>query len=88
MQTHSYLNTTMTKPIDQAAQECAEKTQETKDAELLALSALANIEAVLMAGENAQRTNQGYSPAYTDGTGMLRAGEELRVELFKRGYKV
>lgn len=34
------------------------------DAELIALAALANVEAVLMAGENALRAMKGNSPAF------------------------
>ena len=56
-----------------------------KDEELIALSALANMEAVQMQGENDQRSAQGYSPAWVPGCGYLTAGELLREELHKRG---
>ena len=55
------------------------------DAELIALAALANIEAVQMAGDNQQRAHQGYSPAYVTGMGWGIAGERLYDELHKRG---
>lgn len=64
------------------------KPQETSDAELIALAALANVEAVVMAGENAQRANQGHSPAYREGTGYMPAATALCEELQKRGYRV
>ena len=54
-------------------------------AELIALSALAVLEAVQMQGENDQRKTQGYSPAWVPGCGYLTAGTILQNELFKRG---
>ena len=54
------------------------------DAELIATAALANVEAVLMAGDNAQRAAHGYSPAWTEGVGMMEYGEKLREELYRR----
>ncbi len=56
-----------------------------KDEELIALSALANIEAVQMQGENDQRKAQGYSVAWVPGCGYLTAGSLLYDELIKRG---
>ncbi len=58
------------------------------DAELISLAALANVEAVLMAGENAQREAEGLSPAWRYGTGMMPAANALSDELLKRGYKL
>ncbi len=58
------------------------------DTELIALAALANVEAVLMDGDNAQRLICNESPAWRDGCGLMPAGEALREELFKRGHKV
>jgi len=55
------------------------------DAEMIALAALANIEAVLMQGENDNRKAHGYSAAWTDGCGLLPAGTALWDELGKRG---
>lgn len=63
------------------------KTQETADAELIALAALANCEAVLMAGENQMRAHQGYAPAYRDGTGFGEWGEKLRDEMHRRAAR-
>lgn len=63
-------------------------TPEIATAELLGLAALANVEAVLMSGDNAARAHRGEHPAWTDGTGMMPASEALREELFKRGHKV
>lgn len=60
------------------------KPQETLDAELIAMAALANCEAVLMAGENQMRVDQGYAPAYRDGTGIGEWGEKLRDEMNRR----
>lgn len=65
-----------------------DKPQETKDAELIALAALANIEAVLMAGDNAVRALNNESPAWGTGHGLMPAGTELQNELYKRGYKI
>jgi hypothetical protein len=55
------------------------------EAELIALSALANIEAVIMDGENKAREMNGYSPAWSAGCGYMEAGTALRDELHKRG---
>jgi len=66
----------------------SEKAQETKDAELLALAALAGVEAVLMAGDNAHRALNNESPAWRTGCGYMPAGDALRDELYKRGYKL
>lgn len=57
------------------------------DAELIALAALVQVEAVQMAGDNAQRVVHGLSPAWTDGCTM-RATELLTDELRRRGIKV
>lgn len=54
------------------------------DAELIALSALANVEAVLMAGDNACRALDGHAPAWRDGCGMMPAGTALSDELYRR----
>jgi len=61
------------------------KTPETEDAELVALAALANVEAVLMAGDNAERALQGSLPMWRTGTGFMPATEQLREKLFRRG---
>ena len=58
------------------------------EAELIALAALANVEAVIMAGDNAQRACEGYSPAWREGTGFMPATTALVEELQKRGYKI
>ncbi len=55
------------------------------DAEIVALAAISQNEAVLMAGDNAQRAINGYSPAWTDGCGYMEATERLRIELARRG---
>jgi len=55
------------------------------DAELIALSAIVNLESVQMAGDNQQRAHQGYAPAHVTDTGRGVAGEKLYDELFKRG---
>lgn len=55
------------------------------DAELIALAAMANIEAVLMDGENKDRQRNGYSSAWSNGCGCLPAGSALYDELMKRG---
>ncbi len=54
-------------------------------AELIALAALANLEAVQMQGENDLRMQHGISPAWTPGCGYLSAGTALSDELYKRG---
>ena len=64
------------------------KPQETLDAELLALAALANVEAVLMQGDNQQRAINGESPAWREGCGFMPATSELQQALYNRGYKV
>ena len=64
------------------------KAQETLDAELLALAAMAQVEAVLMAGENQQRAINGESPAWVVGHGFMPATSELQQKLYERGYKV
>lgn len=58
------------------------------DAELIALAALANVEAVQMAGDNALRALNGESPAWRDGCGYMPAATALRDELHRRGIKV
>lgn len=56
------------------------------DAELIALAAMANVEAVQMAGDNVVAVAQGGSPWWqSQGTGIMPAGEALRVELGRRG---
>lgn len=54
------------------------------DAELIALAALAQIEAVQMDGENQMRALGGELPAWTPARGKLPAGEALQEELYKR----
>ena len=54
------------------------------DTELFAIAALANCEAVIMAGENQMRAHQGYAPAYVDSTGFGEWGEKLRDEMHSR----
>lgn len=58
------------------------------DAEVIALAALANVEAVLMAGDNAARALNGEFPAWREGAGLMPASEALRMELYRRGHKV
>jgi hypothetical protein len=48
------------------------------------MAALANCEAVIMAGENQMRAHQGYAPAYLDSTGFGEWGEKLRDEMHRR----
>jgi hypothetical protein len=64
------------------------KAQETMDAELIALAALARVEAVLMEGDNKAREDQGLSPAWSSGCGFMPATSELQQRLYERGYKV
>ena len=64
------------------------KAQETLDAELLALAALASVEAVIMAGDNQQRVMNKELPAWRSGCGYLPATTELSDILYKRGYKL
>ena len=54
------------------------------DAELIALAALVNLEAVQQAGENQSREHQGEHPAYMVGSGGWYAGP-LHDELVRRG---
>jgi hypothetical protein len=54
------------------------------DNELLTLAALANVESVLMAGDNAHRAQEGYSPAWRDGCGMMPFGTALAEEMERR----
>lgn len=54
------------------------------DAELIALAALANVEAVLMQGDNDARKLNGYAPAWTDGCGMMQYGMMVEEELYRR----
>ncbi len=58
------------------------------DAELIALAALVNVEAVLMAGDNAQRVQNGESPVWREGWGFMPATLALQQELYRRGHKV
>jgi len=64
------------------------KAQTTRDAELLALAAMTNVEAVVMAGDNAARASRGEAPAWTTGCGFMAAGTALYDELYKRGYNL
>lgn len=54
------------------------------DAELIATAALANVEAVLMAGDNAERALEGHLPMWRTGTGMMEHGARLDLELYQR----
>lgn len=55
------------------------------DAELLALAALVQVDAVTMAGDNAARAlNQEY-PMWSHGTGFPEATLKLQEELYRRG---
>lgn len=58
------------------------------DAELIALAALANVEAVAMAGDNQNRAINGQCAAWSDGTGFMPATTTLREELHRRGISV
>lgn len=64
------------------------KSQQTLDAELIALAALAHNEAIIMAGDNRQREIEGYGPAWASGCGYLPATTALFDEMVKRGYKI
>ena len=57
----------------------------TTDAEMMALAALAQCEAVKMAGDNEQRRSEGYSPMWREGCGLMEAGMKLNDILIKRG---
>lgn len=64
------------------------KTSKMSDADLIALAAAAQIEAVIMAGDNQVRAlNQEY-PMWASGHGMMPAGVALFDELTKRGHKI
>jgi hypothetical protein len=54
------------------------------DAELLALAALVQVEAVLMAGDNAERAMNGHLPRWADGHGVMPATDALKQELYRR----
>ena len=54
------------------------------DAELIALAALASIEAVQMDGQNQMCALIGELPRWTPESGKLPAGEALQEELYKR----
>lgn len=54
------------------------------DAELIALAALVQVEAMVMAGDNEQSRNEGYSPAWRSGTGLMPHTAELEDELERR----
>ena len=60
------------------------KTEPLTDVELVALAAIANVEAVIMAGDNEQRKMQGYTAAWQSGCGLMTAGMRLYDELQKR----
>lgn len=57
------------------------------DAELIATAALANVEAVIMAGDNAQSAIEGLSPMWREGTGCMPYGTALIDELYRRARK-
>jgi len=61
------------------------KAQEIQDAELLALAALAQVEAVIMAGDNAARAFRQEPPEWSSGCGLMPAGTRLWTELVLRG---
>jgi len=54
------------------------------DVELIATAALANVEAVVMAGDNAQRAMEGLSPMWQEGTGVMPYTASLIDELYRR----
>lgn len=58
------------------------------DAELIGLAALANVEAQLMAGDNASRMANEGVPRWSTGTGLMTASELLSNELWNRGLKL
>lgn len=58
------------------------------DAELIALAALANVEAVQMAGANAFAALCNEVPTYREGCGLMPATLALQQELRRRGIKV
>lgn len=55
------------------------------DSELVALAAIANAEAVMMAGDNQIQKMRGESPHFAAGYGMMPAGSALYDELIRRG---
>ncbi len=55
------------------------------DAELIALAAMANIEAVLMAGDNQRFALFGNGSQWASGCGFMPAGTALYDELQRRG---
>lgn len=55
------------------------------DAELVALAAMAQVEAVIMAGDNAERVSQGLWPTWRTGCGYMPAATKLYDELCSRG---
>ena len=54
------------------------------DAELIALAALAKVEAVLMAGDNREAEMNGWLPPWRTGTGMMNHSMALMDELARR----
>lgn len=64
------------------------KPQETQDAELIGLAAMAQVEAVLMAGDNRNRALQELPAAWSSGCGFMPATNELHQKLYERGYKI
>ena len=61
------------------------KAQETMDAELLALAAIASVDAVTMAGDNWAAQNRGDMPPWREGTGYPPATTALYDALQQRG---
>jgi len=55
------------------------------DTELLALAAIANNEAIIMAGDNQNRAYRQEPAMWSNGTGYMEATEKLRIELYNRG---
>lgn len=55
------------------------------DAELIALAALANVEAVIMAGDNQQRAaGNPHGHYWATGHGLMPASAALEQELYRR----
>jgi len=55
------------------------------DVELIALAAVANLEAVQMQGDNDAARLRGDYPQWSSGSGYMSAGTALYEELAKRG---
>ena len=68
-----------------AAMDTTESTARLTDAELVALAGMAQVEAVIMAGDNAECALQGRLPIWRDGCGYMPAATRLYDELYNRG---